>query len=55
MDQNIEVEDILNAYISKFGHHPQKIKELITFSKQSEELNNLKISEAIKIMTLFTI
>ena len=43
MDQNIEAEDILNAYISKFGHHPQKIQELITFSKQSKELKIEKL------------
>ena len=38
-------------YTSIKSHHLQKIQELLTFSKQSKELNNLKISEARKIMT----
>ena len=50
MDQNIEVEDILNAYITKHGTHPHKTQQSITFSKQWRKLNNLKYSRVRKIL-----
>eukprot|EP01084_Bolivina_argentea_P260758 440465_1 len=46
----MQTEEILKAYIDKHGCHPQKVQELISFSKESKQVTNLKYSEARKIL-----